>query len=101
MAKRALIIGIDAYDNVHQLTGCVADAVAVRDLLQRNADGSPNYGCRLLVHGPDQSSERITRAALREACRDLFDYSGEVVLYFSGHGALTETGGYLATCDAQ
>jgi len=101
MAKRALIIGIDSYDKVHQLTGCVADAIEVRNLLQRNADGSPNYDCRLLIYGPDQSSERITRPVLREACRDLFDYAGEVVLYFSGHGALTETGGYFATCDAE
>jgi hypothetical protein len=101
MAKRALIIGIDTYDNVHQLTGCVADAVAIRGLLARNADGSPNYSCRLLTYGPGQTDEKLTRPVLRRACQELFDFTGELLMYFSGHGALTDTGGYLATCDAQ
>jgi hypothetical protein len=101
MGKRALIIGIDTYENVHQLTGCVADAVGMRDLLERNADGSPNYECRLVVHGPEHPDQKVTRPVLRRLCNELFDYAGDVVLYFSGHGALTSAGGYLATCDAQ
>lgn len=101
MAKRALLIGIDNYDHVAELTGCVADAVAMRDLLQRNEDGSPNYSCRLLTYGQEPSEKKITRPLLRRACQELFDFTGELLLYFSGHGALTDSGGYLATCDAQ
>lgn len=101
MAKRALIVGIDSYDNVHQLTGCVADALAIRDLLARNADRSPNYSCRLLTYGPSNPDEKITRPMLKRAFQELFDFTGELLLYFSGHGALTDTGGYLATSDAQ
>jgi hypothetical protein len=101
MAKRALIVGIDSYDNVQQLTGCVADALAIRALLARNADAGPNYSCRLLTCGPGNSDEKITRPVLKRACQELFDFTGELLLYFSGHGALTDTGGYLATCDAR
>ena len=38
--KRALLVGIDHYQNLPQLTGCVADARCMRDPLERNADGS-------------------------------------------------------------
>jgi len=43
----------------------------------------------------------VSRAQLREECQNLIcDYAGDVLLYFSGHGALTSTGGYLGTSDA-
>jgi hypothetical protein len=38
---------------------------------------------------------------LREACEELFSYTGDVLFYFSGHGALTNVGGYIAATDAQ
>lgn len=101
MAKRALLVGIDEYDEFSKLTGCVADAVAMQQTIKRNADGSPNYSCRLLAYGGEHREAKVTRRLLRETCRELFDYTGDVLLHFSGHGALTETGGYLATCDAQ
>lgn len=99
--KMALLIGIDNYEHVAPLTGCVADALAMRDRLQRNADGSPNYECEVLTYGREPSGKRVTRAALRQACRKLFEHDGDVLLYFSGHGALTNTGGFLATCEAE
>lgn len=51
MARRALLLGIDEYD----VTGCVADAIAVRQMLKRNANGSPNYSCHLLASGGEHS----------------------------------------------
>lgn len=101
MARRALLVGIDAYEVFNDLTTCVADATAMQELLERNADGSPNYGCRLMVYGPNTNTLKITRPRLREACIELFDYTGDVLFYFSGHGALTKTGGYLATHEAE
>lgn len=98
--KRALLVGINEYDHVPDLKWCVADATAMREVLQRNEDGSPNYGCRLLVYGDGQLEKKITMRMLRAALVELFDYTGDVLLFFSGHGALTEMGGYIATCDA-
>lgn len=101
MAKRALLVGIDGYKHFTPLKGCVQDARSMRDMLRRNADGSPNYACRVLAYAGEPNEEVITQASLRSAIRELFDYTGDVLLYFSGHGALTPTGGYLATCDGR
>ncbi len=100
MARRALLVGIDAYEVFNDLSTCVADATAMQELLERNADGSPNYSCRLMVYGDDSDTPQVTTPMLREACNELFDYTGDVLLYFSGHGALTKAGGYLATCES-
>lgn len=100
MARRALLVGIDAYDVFNPLNTCVGDATAMQNVLERNADGAPNYSCRLMVYGHESNSVKITQTMLREACQELFDYTGDVLLYFSGHGALTKVGGYLAACDS-
>ena len=102
MLKRAaLLVGIDKYDKFAKLTGCVADATAMKEKLRRNEDRSPNYGCKLMVYSQEQQETRITRPVLRRALEELFKFDGDVLFYFSGHGALTAGGGYLATCDAE
>jgi Caspase domain len=97
MPKRALLVGIDKYDNVNSLNGCVADATAMADLLSRHHDGSINFECRLLTRpGPNS----ITKGDLRRNWADLFDsFTGDVLFYFSGHGTPTNLGGYLVTQD--
>ena len=101
MSRRALIVGIDNYDKVSPLTGCVADAKSVQQLLQRNQDGTPNYDCQILIASRDLKT-RVTRPQLRSALQSLFsDFPGEVLFYFSGHGAFTATGGYLASSEAE
>lgn len=101
MPRRALLVGINKYDEFHNLSTCVADATAMQTLLERNADGGPNYSCRLMAYGGRKHPDKITMPKLREACRELFKYTGDVLLYFSGHGALTNVGGYLATADSK
>jgi hypothetical protein len=94
MAKRALLVGIDHYDNLSPLAGCVADATALRALLETHEDGSPNYNCRLLI----SSQTRVTRKSLRTCWNELFDdFEGDALLFFAGHGSLTRVGGVLAT----
>jgi hypothetical protein len=97
MARRALLVGINEYDNADNLTGCVLDATKMKDLLARNFDGSPNYDCRLLT----SDSQRVTRAYLREVWGQLFDnFTEDILFYFSGHGTPTQTGGCIVTQDA-
>ncbi len=94
--RRALLVGIDEYA-FGPLTGCVADASAMRDLLERNADASPNFDSELLS-GPPVT---VTRALLRERIERLFEQPADVALfYFSGHGTVNNLGGYLVTQDA-
>ena len=100
MTRRALVIGINKYQHAKHLSGCVADAQAMAALLEQNKDKTANFDCRSLLDRMEDGSD-ITRAALRKACRELLEApKTDVLLYFSGHGALTATGGYLCTSDA-
>jgi hypothetical protein len=92
--RKALVVGIDHYEYIGSLAGCVNDAHAVKALLDRNADGSVNFGTRLMV-GTGRH-DIIKKAMLKEAVRELFSDDSEVALfYFAGHGHIETTGGYL------
>lgn len=94
--KKALIVGIDDYPS-SPLAGCVNDANAMATLLETNGDGSPNFGVKLLT-SPGCS---ITRPTLRKNIEQLFESECDMaLLYFSGHGHIKSTGGYLVTTDA-
>ncbi|WP_433936334.1 caspase domain-containing protein [Sorangium cellulosum] len=97
MPRRALLIGIDSYQNFTGLGGAVADAQAMKRLLERNDDKSVNYHCRLIVN-PD--GRQVTKERLRQLWRELFDNTDdEVLFYFAGHGAPGLADGYICTCD--
>jgi hypothetical protein len=99
MQRRALIVGINEYDNCSHLRSAVSDARRMEELLARNDDGSVNYTVRSVVSG--KTEPQITRGRLRQLVLDLFDgFEGDVLLFFSGHGALTPWGGTLVTQDA-
>lgn len=95
MDKRALIVGINQYDYMPSLFGCVTDATSMRDVLAEHDNGSPNFHCRLLT---SPGSLPITRGILRNQWRELFhEFRDDVLFYFSGHGLPTDVGGYLVT----
>lgn len=98
--RKALVVGIDFYDTVSQLYGCVNDSFAVKSMLDRHADGSVNFGVRHLTGtGPNDT---VPRDELRKAIEELFDGDGEVaLLYFAGHGHIEATGGYLCSSDVK
>jgi hypothetical protein len=98
--RKALVVGIDYYHKISSLTGCVNDAHAVKAMLDRNSDGSINFGVKLIAGiGP---ADIITRKELKDAITQLFDGEGEVaLLYFAGHGHLEATGGYLCAGDCE
>lgn len=84
--KRALLVGIDAYDNYSDLGGCVNDATALHPLMSRNEDDSPNLDCRLLT-APD-SATPVTREELLTRVDELLAPGATFALfYFAGHGA--------------
>lgn len=95
--KKALIIGINDYPS-SPLGGCVNDANTLATVLESNGDGSPNFGVRKITC----PSTNITRPVLREAIEQLFKGDCDMaLLYFSGHGYIKSTGGYLVTTDAK
>lgn len=98
--KRALVVGIDDYDDPNQLSGCVNDAIELAVLLDANGDGSPNFDVRRLI----SSEGAITSEILNEAINELFKGDAETaLLYFAGHGILNDetNNGFLVTQDGK
>lgn len=97
--KRALIIGIDDYAG-SPLGGCVNDAVSLANTLERNGDGSPNFGVKILT----SNSGTIDTSVMYDAIVELFKADADIaLLFFAGHGIInTETNsGYLVSQDGK
>jgi Caspase domain len=98
--RKALVVGINYYQKISPLFGCVNDACEVKSVLERHADGTLNFSVNLLTS--DSQNSLITRKNLKEKVSDLFKDDSEIALfYFSGHGYLDAVGGYLITSDCQ
>jgi hypothetical protein len=81
--KRALLIGIDEYDNVSSLRGCVNDVTVAAPLVSRHENGDPNFDCRTRT----SSTGGVDRDALLAEFDTLLGGGADVSLcYFAGHG---------------
>jgi len=97
--RKALIVGIDYYENISSLHGAVSDAHSVRTTLERNADGTLNFAQPNLMTSTGPGSD-VLRSELRDAIEQLFRDDAEIaLLYFSGHGHIDGIGGYLCASD--
>ena len=85
--KKALIVGIDYYADISSLYGCVKDANAVKQALERHADGSINFSIQLLCStGPRQYICLIPNIKLSLLDLSSFDGGDQFVGGFSvGH----------------
>jgi len=91
--RKALLVGIDDYPKGKELRGCVNDASALGAILETNGDGSPNFDVRL-------NTNVKTKAELKGLIKNLFEGDSDTCLfYFSGHGTINNTGGYIVTPD--
>jgi hypothetical protein len=99
--RKALVVGIDYYGHVSQLSGCVNDAYTVRQVLATHSDGSVNFSQPKLIVGTSPA-DIVERVELKEAVRELFGDDSDVALfYFAGHGYIETTGGYLCAGDCK
>ncbi|GAC1618270.1 MAG: caspase family protein [Ktedonobacteraceae bacterium] len=106
MMRRALLVGINAYDNMPNLTWCIDDVDALQPLLAFHEDRTPNFACKVLLGSQSTAQallatrpERVTFTMLRTALEELFAFEDKVLFYFSGHGYAKEQGAYLVTQD--
>ena len=96
--RKALVVGINYYEKINKLFGCVNDAYSVKSVLDRHSDGTINFGVNLQVASDPDSS--INRKNLKDQVQELFkDDSSVALFYFSGHGYIESTGGYLITSE--
>ena len=95
--RKALIVGINYYTQIRGLYGCVNDARAVKNALERHGEApstSPQSRHRR------ERQRRCQPQWLKDLVRDLFAEDNEVaLLYFAGHGHVEQTGGYLCSSD--
>jgi len=95
--RKALVVGINDYPGA-KLHGCVNDANAIASVLGTHGDGGPNFAVKLLT----VPSDIVSRAELRGAIEKLFAGDCDICLfYFSGHGLVKSTGGYIVTPDTK
>ena len=91
--RKALIVGMEHYDNCKPLVGCIADANNVQELLSKNEDGSDNFIC--------EKADDLTTRELTYKIRELFSQDLEIGLfYFSGHGSTMFGDEYICTKDS-
>ena len=96
--RKALCVGIDYYNCVGKLYGCVADAYSVKSALDRNSDGTVNFSVNLMTATSAETC--ISRKELKSNVEDLFSNAPEIALfYYAGHGYIESTGGYLITSE--
>jgi hypothetical protein len=98
--RKALVVGINHYMHGGPLFGCVDDAHAVKNVLERHGDGTVNFGVKLMSGtGP---AGPVMRLELKKQIQELFAGDSEIALfYFAGHGHIEATGGYLLASDSK
>ena len=90
--RKALLVGIDEYSQC-PLHGCRNDAEAIKKLLSKNEDKTPNFSVKL-------ENNVKTKSGLKKLIKECFSGDADVALfYYSGHGYIDSTGGYLVTPD--
>ena len=97
--RKALVVGINYYKDQNSLYGCVNDAYAVKTVLERHGDGTINFDVKLLTATGEDNL--IKKSVLKKQITELFKSEDEVVFYFSGHGHIEGTGGYLITSECK
>lgn len=98
--RKALVVGIDYYETINSLFGCVNDAYAVKAVLDRHSDGTKNFD--VIIETATGPKAIIERKELKNKVEELFrDKSDIALFYFSGHGYVESTGGYLITSECK
>jgi hypothetical protein len=95
MSRTALIIGIDNYKTFPKLTSCVNDAYTMEKMLKRHANEDKNYDCVRVTSDDQEITTKVLRGMVKKTLSDA--RGSDVILYFSGHGAASETGGFLVS----
>lgn len=97
--RKALVVGINYYEHLSTLYGCVDDAHEVKATLERHSNGTVNFGVQLLTG--TGATDSVSRTDLKDYIEELFrDDIETALLYFAGHGDITSTGGYLLASDS-
>jgi len=95
--RKALVVGINEYNGeIRNLRGCINDAKAIQEVLKEHDNGDDNFFV-------ERKSNLSTFNFKKEIEWILKGEKGEyeiALIYFSGHGFITDEGGYLVSSNA-
>ena len=92
--RKALVVGINYYEHISTLHGCVDDASSVKSVLGRHGNGTLNFDVKVML--ATDTAHVINKSDLKDHAVALFADDCEIaLLYFAGHGHVDVTGGYL------
>lgn len=97
--RKALIVGINYYQSQRSLYGCVHDAHSINSVIERNGNGTINFNTKLMTASGE--NDVILKKDLKDQIIELFKTEHDAIFYFSGHGHIEDTGGYLITSECQ
>ena len=89
--KKALIVGLNNYPGC-KLAWCDNDAIAMKELIESNGDGSPNFDVIPIT-------DSCTKSNLESAIRKLFADDADIALLYFFFFFSDADGGYLCTTD--
>ena len=75
--RKALIVGIDFYESIPSLSGCVHDARSVEAVLTRHADGTMNFPTPQVMTASNEATA-VSKAQLKDAVRQVFKDDSEI-----------------------
>jgi uncharacterized caspase-like protein len=97
--KRALLVGIDKYEDAPPLNGCVNDVKALKPLLARNEDDSLNFECIIKT---SENAQPVSRRNLLDSIDALLKPGADIALfYFAGHGQQADNDVVLVSQDGR
>ena len=96
--RKALVVGVNYYEKLSSVKGCVPNAFAVNNVLSQHGDGAKNFDVKVCFANDQRT--KISRSQLKKDVQELFSDDSDVALfYFSGHGYIENTGGYIVTSE--
>ena len=98
--RKALVVGINYYEHISKLHGCVDDAKSVKSILDRHGNGTLNFDVKLMLG--TNAADVINKSGLKDQVVALFADDCEIaLLYFAGHGHADVAGGYLCGSESK
>ena len=98
--RKALVVGINYYEHISILHGCVDDAKSVKGILSRHGNGTLNFDVKLML--ATDTADVINKSDLKDQVVALFADDCEIaLLYCAGHGHVDVAGGYLCGSESK
>ncbi len=92
--KKALLIGNNDYKYGSSLSGCVNDVVIMSEVLKTHTKGDPNFSVMDFNNLKNEMIEKEVKNLLKREC-------AYALFYFSGHGRITDDGGFICGTDSE